>query len=82
MSVTGTGGDELRIPSVPWTSSPTEVPVGLGVGRRGADNAEVLTELLGLSESEIAGLEQRGVLCGPAVDQASRSEASPGDASS
>ena len=37
MSVTSEAGEELTIPSVPWTSSPTERPVGLGVAPRGAE---------------------------------------------
>ncbi len=74
MSVTSEAGEELTIPSVPWTSSPTERPVGLGVAPRGADNRDVLGELLGLSQSDIARLEERGVLCGPMVDQASEPE--------
>jgi crotonobetainyl-CoA:carnitine CoA-transferase CaiB-like acyl-CoA transferase len=82
MSVSNEAGEDVLMPSAPWTSSPAEVPVGRGVGRVGANNTEVLAELLGLSESDIAGLAARGVLCGPTVDQASRSEDSPGEASS
>jgi crotonobetainyl-CoA:carnitine CoA-transferase CaiB-like acyl-CoA transferase len=82
MSVRGDAGDELRIPSAPWTSSPAERPVGLGVGRIGAHNSDVLGELLGLSGSDIAKLEERGVLCGPTVDQTHQPEDSPQEASS
>ncbi len=82
MSVTNEAGEGVLIPSPPWTSSPTELPVGLGVGRIGANNTEVLGELLGLSQSDVAKLEEGGVLCGAMVDQASLSEDSPQEASS
>jgi crotonobetainyl-CoA:carnitine CoA-transferase CaiB-like acyl-CoA transferase len=82
MSVSNEAGEEVLIPSAPWTSSPTERRAGLGVGRIGANNTEVLGQLLGLSESDISGLEERGVLCGPTVDRAGRPEDSSGEASS
>ena len=71
MSVSSEAGEELLIPSVPWISSPTELPVGRGVAPFGANNMEVLGELLGLSESDIEKLEERGVLCRPVADHAS-----------
>jgi crotonobetainyl-CoA:carnitine CoA-transferase CaiB-like acyl-CoA transferase len=74
MSVRSEAGEELLMPSAPWTSSPTERPLGLGVGRPGANNMDVLGELLGLSESDVAGLEERGVLSRPIVGQASPPE--------
>lgn len=69
MSVSSDAGEELLMPSAPWTSAPADLPVGLGVGRVGANNTEVLAELLGLSDRDIAGLEERGVLCGPTADE-------------
>ena len=57
------GGGTYRLPNAPWKFS--DAPeVGLkGTPRyRGEDNAEVLTELLGLGSDEIGALAESGVL--------------------
>jgi CoA:oxalate CoA-transferase len=57
------GGGTIRIPNAPWKFS--DAP-GVGVHGtpryRGEDNAEVLRELLGLDDDEIAHLDADGVL--------------------
>lgn len=62
-SVDDRGGGRLRIPNAPWKFS--DAP-GVGVSGmpryRGEDNAEVLREVLDLSDEAIAELAQRGVL--------------------
>ena len=57
------GGGQVRVPNAPWKFS--DAPdVGLrGTPRyRGEDNAEVLREVLGLSDTEIHELVESGVL--------------------
>ena len=62
-SVDDRGGGHLRIPNAPWKFS--DAP-GVGVSGspryRGEDNAEVLQELLGLSDHTIDELTESGVL--------------------
>lgn len=57
------GGGAIRVPNAPWKFS--DAP-GVGVHGtpryRGEDNAEVLRELLGMSDDEIAELAVSGVL--------------------
>lgn len=57
------GGGTIRLPNAPWKFS--DAP-GVGVHGtpryRGEDNADVLRELLGLSDDEIAELDAAGVL--------------------
>jgi len=57
------GGGTYRIPNAPWKFG--DAP-GVGVSGtprfRGEDNAEVLAELLGRSDEEIAALAEAGVL--------------------
>jgi CoA:oxalate CoA-transferase len=57
------GGGTIRLPNAPWKFS--DAP-GVGVRGtpryRGEDNAEVLREVLGLSDDEIAALDEAGVL--------------------
>jgi crotonobetainyl-CoA:carnitine CoA-transferase CaiB-like acyl-CoA transferase len=62
-SVDDRGGGHLRIPNAPWKFS--DAP-GVGVAGapryRGEDNAEVLREVLGLSDHTIDELTESGVL--------------------
>jgi CoA:oxalate CoA-transferase len=63
VSVDDRGGGTLRIPNAPWKFSDAR-DVGVhGTPRyRGEDNAEVLTDVLGMSDDEISGLVDAGVL--------------------
>jgi crotonobetainyl-CoA:carnitine CoA-transferase CaiB-like acyl-CoA transferase len=57
------GGGTYRIPNAPWKfSDAPDVGVKGGPRYRGEDNAEVLSELLGLQPDEIAALAEAGVL--------------------
>ena len=57
------GGGTYRIPNAPWKfSDAPDVGVRGGPRYRGEDNAEVLSELLGLGADEIAALAESGVL--------------------
>ena len=57
------GGGHHRIPNAPWKfSDAPEVGVTGTPRYRGEDNAEVLSEMLGLSDDEIARLADEGVL--------------------
>jgi len=57
------GGGTYRIPNAPWKFSDAPgVGVKGGPRYRGEDNAEVLSELLGLQADEIAALAEAGVL--------------------
>ncbi len=57
------GGGTFRIPNAPWKfSDAPDVGVRGGPRYRGEDNAEVLSELLGLGPDEIATLADSGVL--------------------
>jgi crotonobetainyl-CoA:carnitine CoA-transferase CaiB-like acyl-CoA transferase len=55
-------GPGLRVPRAAWRGSDQSLGAG-PVRARGADNARVLGELLGLSAEEIESLEKQGVLC-------------------
>jgi crotonobetainyl-CoA:carnitine CoA-transferase CaiB-like acyl-CoA transferase len=57
------GGGTVRIPNAPWKFSDAPDVGVRGTPRyRGEDNAEVLAELLGLGDDEIAALTDDGVL--------------------
>ncbi len=57
------GGGTYRIPNAPWKfSDAPDVGVKGSPRYRGEDNAEVLSELLGLGLDEIAALTESGVL--------------------
>jgi crotonobetainyl-CoA:carnitine CoA-transferase CaiB-like acyl-CoA transferase len=57
------GGGTIRVPNAPWKFS--DAP-GVGVRGtpryRGEDNADVLSEVLGLTADEIAALDEAGIL--------------------
>ena len=57
------GGGTYRLPNAPWKfSDAPEVGLKGSPRYRGEDNAEVLSELLGLGTDEIAALAESGVL--------------------
>jgi crotonobetainyl-CoA:carnitine CoA-transferase CaiB-like acyl-CoA transferase len=57
------GGGRIRLPNSPWRfSDAPRVGVGGTPRYRGEDNAEVLGDLLGMSDDNIAGLTDDGVL--------------------
>ena len=57
------GGGTIRVPNAPWKfSDATGVGVRGTPRYRGEDNAEVLREVLGLTDDEIADLDAAGVL--------------------
>jgi crotonobetainyl-CoA:carnitine CoA-transferase CaiB-like acyl-CoA transferase len=57
------GGGTIRLPNAPWKFSDAGGVGVRGTPRyRGEDNAEVLRELLGLSDDEVAALDRAGVL--------------------
>jgi crotonobetainyl-CoA:carnitine CoA-transferase CaiB-like acyl-CoA transferase len=57
------GGGRYRIPNAPWKFSDAPDVGVTGAPRfRGEDNAEVLREVLGLDDAQIAGLADDGVL--------------------
>ncbi|MAT05111.1 MAG: CoA transferase [Acidimicrobiaceae bacterium] len=57
------GGGSYRVPNAPWKFSDAPDVGVTGTPRyRGEDNAEVLREVLGLDDGEIASLAERGVL--------------------
>ena len=57
------GGGTFRIPNAPWKFSDAPGVGVTGMPRyRGEDNAEVLSELLGLGPDEIAALTDSGIL--------------------
>jgi CoA:oxalate CoA-transferase len=63
VSVDDRGGGTFRIPNAPWRfSDAPDVGVHGAVKYRGEDNAEVLRELLGSTDDEIARWEASGVL--------------------
>lgn len=63
-SVPDRGDGELRIPNVPWrfNSSPDVGTRADAPRYRGEDNAEVLHDVLGMSDDRIASLAERGVI--------------------
>jgi CoA:oxalate CoA-transferase len=57
------GGGTYRVPNAPWKfSEAPDVGVHGSPRYRGEDNEEVLREVLGMSDSQIAELDERGVL--------------------
>ena len=55
-------GGNVRVPAAPWRFSEALVGVRGEPKYRGEDNREVLSELLGLDETELDRLEEAGVL--------------------
>jgi CoA:oxalate CoA-transferase len=66
------GGDDVTLPTVPWRLSGSTAPAAATLGAFGADNDDVLADLLGLGADEIDELYAQGVLHGSraAVDGA------------
>ncbi len=66
------GGDDVTLPTVPWRLSGSTAPAATTLGAFGADNDDVLADLLGLGADEIDELYAQGVLHGSraAVDGA------------
>ena len=63
VSVDDRGGGTYRIPNAPWKFSDAPDVGVRGTPRyRGEDNAEVLREVLGMSDAEIAALDDSGIL--------------------
>jgi crotonobetainyl-CoA:carnitine CoA-transferase CaiB-like acyl-CoA transferase len=63
VSVDDRGGDTYRIPNAPWKfSDAPDVGVHGTPRYRGEDNAEVLRDVLGMSDDEITALDEAGVL--------------------
>ena len=57
------GGGTYRIPNAPWKfSDAADVGVSGTPRYRGEDNADVLREVLGMSDDEIARLDDAGVV--------------------
>ena len=62
VSVSDRGIGQIRLPNSPWHFSDSDTSV-IGEPRyRGEDNREILSRLLGLSESEIDDYERDGVI--------------------
>jgi crotonobetainyl-CoA:carnitine CoA-transferase CaiB-like acyl-CoA transferase len=62
-SVDDRGGGRLRIPNAPWKFSDAPAVGVTGMPRyRGEDNAEILREVLGLSDHSIDELTDAGIL--------------------
>jgi len=62
VEVSDRGSGYVRVPNSPWHFSESDTSVSGIPKYRGEDNRDVLTSLLGLSESAIAQLESDGVL--------------------
>lgn len=62
VEVSNRGGGKVRIPNAPWKFSDATVTTAGSPKYRGEDNALVLGDLLGLSESEVDALTEAGVL--------------------
>ena len=56
------GDGTIRIPNAPWRFEGSEVRTGGEPRYRGEDNRAVLSELLGMADHELDGLEADGVL--------------------
>ena len=56
--------DDVTLPTVPWRLSGSTAPDAAPLGAFGADNDDVLAELLGLGDDEIDELYAQGVLHG------------------
>jgi crotonobetainyl-CoA:carnitine CoA-transferase CaiB-like acyl-CoA transferase len=56
------GDGTIRIPNAPWRFAGSEVRTGGEPRYRGEDNRAVLTELLGLDDTQLDHLESDGVL--------------------
>ncbi|MFM8853454.1 MAG: CoA transferase, partial [Acidimicrobiaceae bacterium] len=56
------GDSTVKLPNSPWRFSGSDTSTRGSVKYRGEDNAEVFSELLGLSPSEIEELHQREIL--------------------
>jgi CoA:oxalate CoA-transferase len=57
------GGGTYRVPNAPWKfSDAPDVGVSGSPRYRGEDNAEVLREVLGMTDDEIAALDESEVL--------------------
>jgi crotonobetainyl-CoA:carnitine CoA-transferase CaiB-like acyl-CoA transferase len=56
------GGDDVTLPSAPWRFSEATDQAPHELGAFGADNDDVLAELLELDGDQIADLYRRGVL--------------------
>jgi CoA:oxalate CoA-transferase len=59
-------GTSRRVAAMPYEFSAATATVRRGVARRGENNAEILTEWLGLDPADISALMDRGVLLAPA----------------
>ena len=64
VTVSVEGADDVTLPTVPWRLSGSTAPTANTLGAFGADNDEVLAELLGLGTAEIDELHAQGVLHG------------------
>ena len=62
VEVSDRSGGHVRVPAAPWRFSEGLVGVRGEPKYRGEDNREVLSELLGLDETELDRLEEAGVL--------------------
>ena len=56
------GGEPVTIPQSPWRFSDADAGAKPLVGFRGEHNRAVLTEVFGLTDAELDGLETRGVI--------------------
>jgi crotonobetainyl-CoA:carnitine CoA-transferase CaiB-like acyl-CoA transferase len=62
VSVSDRGGGRVRIPNAPWRFAGADVGMHGEPRYRGEDNHDVLRELLGLDEEQLARLDAAGVL--------------------
>jgi crotonobetainyl-CoA:carnitine CoA-transferase CaiB-like acyl-CoA transferase len=63
VSVDDRGGGRVLVPNAPWKFSDAPGVGVTGVPRyRGEDNAQVLREYLGMSDADITGLAEAGIL--------------------
>ncbi|MEI7991275.1 MAG: CoA transferase [Actinomycetota bacterium] len=69
MAVSDRGGGEILVPNAPWRFSGADVGVRGVPKYRGEDNREVLHDLLGLADDELAALETAGVLLSRVPDR-------------
>jgi CoA:oxalate CoA-transferase len=62
VNVSNRGGGQVRIPNAPWKFSDATVTTQGSPKYRGEDNAQILADVLGLSEAEIEALTASGAL--------------------